>query len=74
MPLARSAAASTTSRPQILDPHAPEPSFFGGLATEADHRVPVGGGEGGGGDGEKGSDQQPDDFSTALAKWVLRFY
>ncbi|CBN77966.1 conserved unknown protein [Ectocarpus siliculosus] len=53
---------------EILDPHAPEPSFFGGLATEADHRVPVGGGEGGGGDGEKGGDQQPDDFSTALAK------
>ncbi|CAN0150194.1 unnamed protein product, partial [Ectocarpus sp. 12 AP-2014] len=53
---------------EILDPHAPEPSFFGGLATEADHRVPVGRGEGGGGDGEKGSDQQPDDFSTALAK------
>ncbi|CAM9593874.1 unnamed protein product [Ectocarpus sp. 4 AP-2014] len=48
---------------EILDPHAPEPCFFGGLATEADHTVPVGRG-----DGEKGSDQQPDDFSTALAK------
>eukprot|EP00752_Nemacystus_decipiens_P003041 g2819.t1 len=53
---------------EILDPHAPEPSFYGGLATEADHRVPVGGkGESGDGDGDDGR-QQPDDFSTALAK------
>lgn len=72
VPLARSVAASATPCPQILDPHAPEPSFYGGLATEADHKVPVGGGEGEGGDGE-GGDRQPDDFSTALAKWVLRF-
>ncbi|CAM9883678.1 unnamed protein product, partial [Hapterophycus canaliculatus] len=51
---------------EILDPHAPEPSFYGGLATEADHRVPVGGADGG--KGEQENDRQPDDFSTAFAK------
>ncbi|CAM9503110.1 unnamed protein product [Scytosiphon promiscuus] len=55
---------------EILDPHAPEPSFYGGLATEADHRVPVGGSDGG--DGEEDRDRQPDDFSTAFAKCVPR--
>ena len=55
------------SMTQILDPHAPEPSFFGGLATEADHRVPVGGKDESGDDDVDGR-KQPDDFSTALVK------
>lgn len=50
---------------QILDPHAPEPSFYGGLSTEADHIVPVAGAAGS--EGEDGHNE-PDDFSTALAK------
>lgn len=52
---------------QILDPEAPKPSFYGGLATEADHRVPLEP-EAGEDDHELDSKRQPDDFSTALAK------
>ena len=52
---------------QILDPHAPEPSFYGGLATEADHRVPLGA-EVSKDDVDLERKRQPDDFSTALAK------
>lgn len=52
---------------QILDPEAPKPSFYGGLATEADHRVPLEP-EADKDDHEHDSKRQPDDFSTALAK------
>lgn len=52
---------------QILDPEAPKPSFYGGLATEADHRVPLEP-EAVEDDHEHDSKRQPDDFSTALAK------
>lgn len=57
---------------QILDPQAPPPSFYSGLATETDHKVP----QTEGAEGAEGADgeprREPDDFSTAFARSALR--